>query len=418
MSMDRMLKKRWLSWRRVLGGLTVLAAVGAAGWMLLGTGREQVLRVDPDRISVATVTAGAFQEFVPVQGTIQPRQTIFLDTVEGGQVVEVYREPGSMVKAGDPLLKLANTDLQLQILSREAELSQQSNTLRTTRLDLQRFELQQRRDMADLELDLTQTRREHERNQRLLAENLISRQDFDKTQDRFQYLQRRKELLEATASQERQMRREQIQQLEEALSRLQETLHLVRNKLDVLTVRAPVSGLLSSLDAQKGQNRTSGQRLGQVDLLDGFKVRAAIDETYIKRIQVGRRAICETDGQKTTLTVTKVYPEVHDGSFEVDLAFDGPPPAGSRRGQTLQMRLDLSERRAATLLPTGGFFQQTGGNWIYRLEEGGASAVRVPIRLGMANTDHFEVLEGLHPGDRVVVSSYETFGAAARLILK
>lgn len=418
MSMDRTIKKRFWTGQRVVFILIGLTITGLIGYLWLSAGEGTALRVEKDRLTISEVVRGPFREFIPVVSSVLPLHTIYMDAVEGGRVEAVFVQAGAMVKEGDPLFRLSNTNLLLDVMTREAELHQNSNNLRNTRMQMEQYELSLQKDLADQDFQIALTGRDFERKKWLLKERLIAQQEYDDVRDRFDYLKKKREMTLATGEQERKLRREQIQQLEASLQQLQDNHQLVRQKLDNLTYRAPVSGLLSSLDVEKGQNKPSGQRLGQIDMMDGFKVRAEIDEHYLNRVQIGKEGQFDFAGQSHQLVIRTIYPEVRNGRFEVDMQFTGPLPDGIRRGQTLHLRLNLSDEKEAVLLATGGFYQTTGGNWVYIVDAAGSGAVRRNIRLGMYNSEVYEVLEGLAPGDRVVTSSYETYGQIDRLIFK
>jgi len=418
MSMDRPLKKRTLSLRNGLRfGLPVLF-VAAVACLLIFQSRATTLRVQEAHLTIAEVRRGPFQEFIPVIGSVQPINSMYLNAEEGGRVEQLYLKAGAFVRAGEPILKLSNTDLLLDIMYREAEFFQQNNNLRTAQLSLEQYRFELDRQLADVEHELERARREYRNQDALYQESLVSRDMFEAARETFEYAEKKRVLTLETRQRELAFRDQQIAQLEESVARIKENLALVRQKLENLIIRAPVTGQLTSLQAELGQSKSPGEPLGQVDILDGFKVRAPIDEHYIARISTGLRGTFDLAGLFYELRVKQVFPEVREGRFEVELEFFGQQPDGIRRGQSLHIRLELGDVGEALLLPTGGFFQKTGGNWVYLVEPGGKSAVRHPIRLGRQNPEYYEVVDGLHPGARVVTSSYDNYGDMDRLVFQ
>jgi HlyD family secretion protein len=417
--MDRAIQRRL--WTRTRSAVLVLTAAGLVSLAFLARGLStSTLHLDPDRLVISTVEREQFQEFTPVTGQVLPRDVFFLGSVEGGRVEELYAEEGDVVEKGQPILRLANTDLQLEILRREDLLAEQRNQLVDARLEGERQEDEARRRLAELEHEILKQRRIHERDASLNEAGLIPEIDFELSLAEKEFLQEQKELLIRQEENDRRFRQEQLKQVEEAVGRMAENLSLARQKLEKLTVRSPISGRLTSLDAELGESKAPGERIGQVDVLDDFKVRAEADQVYITRVGIGQTALIELDGESYELRVEKTYPEVQGGRFAVDLEFADRLrlPEGIKRGQTLHLRLMLGERAEVLTLDAGPFFQKTGGRWAYVVEPGGAFATRRPIILGRRTTDAYEVLDGLEPGDRVVTSSYDTLGEYERLVFE
>lgn len=419
MGMDRVIeKKKWPPKK--------IAALAAAGLFFLVviygalfSDSSSKLNVEEEKITISTVAKGPFQEFIPVTGNVLPRTTIYLDAVEGGRVEKIFIEAGSMVKRGDKILQLGNTNLLLDIMFREAQFFEQSNNLRNTRLLMEQNRLNLRQRLVEQDYQLERLKRQFDRSSELFKKNLISQQEFEQTQSDYDYYRKQKELATESFRQDSLFREIQIQQLESSLKRMQDNLSVVKQKLDNLTIVAPIDGQLTSLNAENiGESKNPGERLGQIDVLDGFKVRAGIDEHYLPRISRDLTGEFDFAGSTYQLITKKVFPEVRDGRFDVDLEFVGEQPRGIRRGQTLQIRLQLGDLSEAVLLARGGFYQKTGGQWVYVVDDDGTVASKRPIRLGRQNPQVFEVLEGLEPGERVVTSSYDTFGDIDKLILK
>jgi len=419
--MDRRIeKKKWPPKKiAALCGAGLFVCLSVYGfWKDSGVTR---LNVEAEKLTLSPVEKGLFQEFIPVRGAVLPGQTIYLDALEGGQVEEVFSEEGSMVEKGDAILELVNEELQLQVLTREAPLEEQLDRLRNSRLEMEQNLLRSRQNLLSIDFQLQQKRRKYEKYSSLSEKDLVAvmpRAEYEQLKDEYEYHVQLKEISVETHRQDSLLAQRQIEQLEAAVERMQRNVEMVRRRLDNLILRAPVAGQLTVLDAEIGESKSRGERLGQIDVLNGFKVRAAIDEFYITRIQKDQRGEFDLSGATYGLVIDKVYPEVREGRFEIDLEFVGDPPGNVRRGQTLQIRLELGDLEEALLLARGGFYQKTGGNWVYVLDAEGKRAVRRPIRIGRQNPRFFEVLEGLEPGERVITSSYDNFGDMDMLVLK
>lgn len=416
--MDRVIQKKKWPPRKIIQLSLALAFVSLVLYGLLFMDKSSKLNVDVERITISTVNFGPFLEYIPIVGNVLPIKTIYLDATEGGRVERIFREAGSLVKYGDPILKLTNTNLLLDIMYREAQLFEQSNNLRNTRLAMEQNRLTLRSNLIDQNYHILRLKRNYERSQELVKQNLISQQEFEEVRDEYEYYLKRKEVTLQSQRQDSIFRQVQISQLEASVQRMQANLEIVKQKLENLVLKAPISGQLTSLNAEIGQSKSAGERLGQIDVLDSFKVRAAIDEHYIARIEVNRTGTFELAGQSYRVRVKKIYPEVREGRFETDLFFEGTPPSDIRRGQTLHIRLELGDLEQAMLLPTGGFYQKTGGQWVYVVDKSDDFATKRKISLGRQNTQFYEVLEGLAEGEKVITSSYDNFGDNDKLILK
>jgi HlyD family secretion protein len=380
--------------------------------------RVSSLNVEKERITISTVTKGPFQEYIAVIGNVLPRFTQELSAVEGGTVEEKYIEAGTMVKKGDRILKLNNSNLVLDIMWREADFFNASNNLRSTRLSMEQYKMSLRKEMNDVDNALQQQKRTYERSAEMIKGDLISQHEYELAKDQYEYLLKKKEITIDSQKNDLEFRQIQLEALDETVKRLQESLNLAKKRLDNLVVRAPVSGFLTSLDAEVGQSKMNGIRLGQIDVLDGYKVRAQIDENYLPRVQAGKSGNFELADKTYRVIVRKVFPEVREGRFEVDLDFVDKQPEGITRGQSYHIQLNLSDVSESLLVAKGGFYNTTGGNWVFVLDPSGSFAGKKPIKIGRQNTAEYEVLEGLKPGDRVVTSSYESYGTVDRLILK
>ena len=417
MSMDRKIEKKKWPLKRVLvvsaAGLFVLIVAYA----LLFGNTSASLNVETNKITVSTVERGPFQELIPVSGTVLPIKSVYMDAMDGGRIDQIFVEEGAMVKQGDSILRMTNTNLQMELMFREADLFEQMNNLRAVRLAIEQNRLNLREQMAEIDYQNGLQTRNFDRAKALHEKNVISLDEFERTRDDYEYWKTRKSLVTESQRQDSIMRDMQVQQLELSIQRMQQNFKIVRENYENLVQRAPISGQLSQLNAEIGELKSPGERLGQVDVLDGYKVRAAIDEFYISRIAIGQTGESEISGVKTKLIVSRVFPEVRDGRFEIDLQFEGAAPAGIRRGQTIQVRLALGELSEAVMIARGGFYQTTGGNWIYVVNESGDIAHKRKIRLGRQNPRMYEVLEGLEPGEQVITSSYDSFGDFEKLNL-
>ncbi len=416
-TMDRRIERKRFTPRRIALGVLVAAVIAFGAYALL-TVNTSSLNVDAGKLTLAPVTYGPFLEYIVEQGAVMPLTTIYLDAVEGGRVEEVFVEEGTQVELGTQILRLSNATLQLNVMQREAELFREVNELRQTRVIMAQRRLNLRAQMVELDYELRQAEREYERQEALLEADLGTRQEYDTAQDNLEYLTRKRSVTIETVSQDSIYQEVQIEQLEESIDRLGLNLEVIKENQENLTLRAPITGLLSSLIAEVGESKPRGERLGQIDVEDQFKVRAAIDEHYIARIRSGQAGSFDFAGGTYNLVIGRVYPEVIEGQFEADMVFVEGMPEGLRRGQTLQVRIALGELADALQVPRGGFYQKTGGRWIYVLDSSDEFAVRRPIRLGRQNSQFFEVLEGLEEGETVITSMYDNFGDMEQLVLK
>ena len=417
---DRKIETSLFTPKRIGIGAAVVLALGALAYGVWTTATGgQVYNVDRDKVTISTVQQGDFQEFIAVTGTAVPEQTVYLGAVEGGRVEEIFLQEGAMVKQGDPILRLSNNDLRLQLARTEARLSEQRSSMQQIRMDMEQRRLSLQRDLAQIKNQVRQLERQHRRQKQLHEQDLIADQQFEQTRDNLQYQRQRLALTRSAYRQDSLTYQTRLDQQRSQQQRLDDRYETMQEAVQSLTVQAPIDGQVTSLNAELGQIIGAGTRVGQVDNIDRYDLRAQIDEFYIERVRHGQTATTEALGDTTrTLTIDRVYPEVEGGQFEVDLAFRGDAPLDLRRGQTVRLRLELGQPKEATLLARGGFYQSTGGNSAYVLTEDGESATRQSIRLGRQNPNYFEVLGGLEPGDKVITSSYDTFGDADRLSLE
>ncbi|MAL19286.1 MAG: efflux transporter periplasmic adaptor subunit [Balneola sp.] len=418
MGMDRKIEKKTWTLKRILmifGGAAFIGLSIYAFWFM---DVRSTLNVERDKITISTVQEDTFQEFIQVTGAVQPIQTIFLDAIEGGVVQEVFLESGTMVEEGDTILTLTNSSLQLQVLQQTSGLYDQINNVRNSRLNLEQNTLQLQEQLANAESQKEILKSQFERQQKLVDRGLISEEEFQTTKENYEYQRKRYELTYESYKKDSVQTITQLRQLNNSEDRMFQNLNAVQQILDNLAVTAPIAGQLSTIELNQGQSISSGERIGQVDILDGYKVRVAIDEYHLSRIVRGLEGSFTFDGRDHKLLITKIYPVINNGQFEVDMEFVNNAPEGLRRGQTLRIRLELGESASAVQVPRGGFYQTTGGNWIFVVNENDGKAYRRDLRLGRQNPEYFEVLGGISPGEKVITSSYDTFGDNEVLVLE
>ncbi len=416
--MDRaIVKKKW-STKRILtiAGIAGIIALIAASYY--STSGNSKLNVDTERITISEVKEGIFQETIPVNGIVLPVTSIYLDAQEGGRVEEKYVEDGAIMKKGQPILRLSNTDLLMTLMSQQNNVYNTLTQMQINSNNAQQNTVSKLNQMADVESQLKEAERLYNLNKKLFEEKVIGSQEFRQSEINYNYYLEKKKLTEQILYQDSISRLQQATQDKQSYAGSQQALNIMQKKVGDLIVRAPVDGQLTSLDAEIGQNKNKGERLGQIDVLSGFKVRVDVDEHYISRIYPGQRGHFTFADTTYYLEIKKVFTQVTNGRFQVDMEFVDKVPKGIRRGQTLQTLLALSDERKSLLLPRGGFYQQTGGNWVFKVSADGKKAYKVDIQLGNQNQDYYEVLQGLQPGDKVVTSSYENYGTMQELVLK
>jgi HlyD family secretion protein len=415
---DRVVQKLKWTKKRILttAGIVALITLIISSY-LLTSGKSRV-NVKMDHISIKEVKEGAFQEFIPLNGIVLPITTIYLDIAEGGRIEEKYVEDGVIMEKGEPILKLSNTDLELSLINQETSVFNLLTQMQISRNATQQNSISKLNQKADVESAWKEAERVYKLNKQLYDEKAIGSQEFKQSQIAYDYQVKRKELTDQILKQDSLSRKQEQEQTRKSYERTQNALAVMRRKVDDLIIRAPVDGQLTSLDAEIGQNKNKGERIGQLDVLSGYKIRADIDEHYISRVFTGLTGDFILSDKTYKLKIKKVFTQVANGRFQVDMEFIGEVPQTVRRGQTVQFRLALGDETQSLLLSKGGFYQQTGGNWIFKLSEDGKTAYKVDIQLGRQNLDYYEVLHGLKSGDKVVVSSYENYGDMQELILK
>ena len=374
-------------------------------------------KVDSTGLQIADVQQELFDDYVRVDGRVMPIRTVQISPEEGGIVREIVKEEGSKVKKGDVIIRLSNSNLDLQILNAEAELAEKQNILRNTQISMEQDRLNNRTEQAQLDLEVIRKQRAHEQQKRLHEQKLTPREDYIQSKEDYELAVRRQTLINQRLSQDSIFRMSQVDQMEDNLANMQRNVVLIRERKEHLNVVSAIDGELGLLDVELGQNITSGQKIGQINDLSNYKVEGSIDEHYIDRVMAGLDASFERAGKLYGLRVRKVYPEVRENKFRVEFVFTGEYPDNIRTGQTYYMNLQLGQPTESVIIPRGSFFSQTGGKWIYVVDKDGKKAYRRNIRLGRQNPKYYEVLEGLEPGERVIVNGYESYGDAKTLTI-
>jgi HlyD family secretion protein len=418
MGMDKIIEKKkglrpkHIIW--IVGGLAFTFLL----YKVIFAESGSTFRAEKDKLTISAVEDGLFNDYITVIGQVEPITTIYLDAIEGGQVEERFIEEGSMVKKGDVILRLENRQLYQTILNSEAALAEKENYLRNTRISFETELIQSRKNLLDNRYRLNRKKRSFEQNKALYTDELISKEDFLQAKEDFEYESNMLEINKVKAKNDSLIRLTSMQSLETDLVKMRQMLILVRERLDNLNVKAPVDGQLGMLDAEIGQRINEGQRIGQINVLDNFKIKALIDEHYIDRVKRDLPASLDRNGTIFNLKVRKVYPEVRNGQFEIDMVFSGTTPDNIRTGQSYHIKLELGESGKAVLLSRGGFFQSTGGQWVFVLNQDETEATKRNIKIGKQNPQYYEVLEGLNAGEKVITSGYEMFGTNDRIVMK
>jgi len=389
-----------------------------AAYQFIFTSSVSTFRTEKDKLSIAEVTQGKFDDYITINGNVAPIATIYMDAYEGGRVTEKLIEEGATVKKGDIILKLENMNLYEQILQSESNLALKQNDLRSTKLNFDSRLVEGKKSLATSSTDLQRLKRNFEQNQALYTEELISKEDYLKSKEDYELSQKQFEIVKLQTENDAKLAETSLTGLDSDLARMQKTLGMVYQRLDHLNVRAPADGQLGFLDAEIGQSIAQGERIGQINVLTDYKIEATIDEHYIDRVIRDLTALLERNGKEYPLRLRKVYPEVRNGKFKVDLVFTDEKPETIRTGQSYNIKLQLGESSDALLLPKGSFFQSTGGQWIFVVNPDGDVALKRNIRIGKQNSRYYEVLEGLQAGEKVITSNYDSFGEAEKIVLK
>lgn len=417
--MDRPVTLPW--WRRrhwqkslVVGGALLLMVITA---MVLVGPAQRSLRMSAAGASIATVERGVYRDFIPVRGEVTPLETIYLDALEGGRVDRILVQAGDHVEAGQALVEFTNTELELEVLNREGSLVQSLTQLQGHETQLEQNRASNDRVLADIAYDVTRLQRAIERREELAARQLVSAESLDQLRDELDRAQRQHRMQQESNARQEALRHQQAPQIKVQMARLQESLQIIHGKLRNLTARAPVAGLVTHMDIKVGETRGRGERLADITPQTGYRLTAAVDEYYLGRVREGQIAQVEREGRKFALRVERVYPQVREGAFQVDLAFDGATPPGLLRGQSLQGRLSLGEDVEGVVLASGAYLEASGGAWVFVLDSSGYSAQRRRVRFGRRNAEQVEVLAGLEPGERVIISDYTDLDRIERIDL-
>ncbi len=416
--MDRIIeKKRWTT-RKLLTIAFIGAFVILLIYLFFIRDKRSKLYVDKEQITIASVMADKFQEFIPVDGVVYPKTTIFIDAIQGGIVEAVYVEDGAILKKGDPILKLMNANMELSFMEQETRMYDAINNLQNTKISLEQNKYNRQREIADLDYRIDEARKDYDRKKQLYDEEVISIKDFEDANRQFNSLKRQYYLALELQRLDSIYALSQLKQINSSISRIKNNLSLLRRNMDNLNIKAPADGKLSSFSAEIGETKSAGEHLAQIDMADGFKLRANIDERYISRVHKEQEAEFDFNKQTYYLKINKIYTDVTNGTFQVDLLFEGDYPRSIKRGQTLQLRLIFSSPKDAIIVKRGGFFQETGGNWIYVVDPTGSYAIKREINIGRYNTRYYEITAGLDPGELVIISSYNNFGNKDKLVFK
>ncbi len=415
--MDKQIKKKYWTLKRIGTYAGIAALVGFISYQFIFADRRSKLKIEKDKITISEVKMGEFKEYIPQTGIVEPSRTVYLDAIEGGNIKRIVSESGAMLKKGDVILELTNLNRELSVLQQEASFNESINRARETKLNIMRNDLDQRQQLALIDNQLQILEPQYRRQKQLFEKKLIAKQDFERTEADYKYNIERKRITYEVYRNDSIDRIRQLKAVSKSEQQMTLSLDGVSKILDNLLIRSPIDGQLSTPHWEIGQAVSLAQRLGQVDIVGSFKVRVPIDELYLPKISAGLPATTDFAGKTYHLSITYIYPTIQNGRFEVDMNFEGETPQGIRRGQSLRMRVELGQPSQELLLPIGGFYKDTGGNWVF-IMDGEGKAVKRDVKLGRKmGSEFFEVLEGLKPGDKVITSSYENFGNNEVLLL-
>ncbi len=417
-SMDKPIPKKKGIRMKHIGYLGIALLTAALVYMAFFANHTSVFRIEADKLITGSVTEGQFNDYITVTGNVEPISTIFLDAQEGGRVEEKLIEEGTMVKKGDLILRLSNPDLYLNILNSEGQLAEKENFLRNTQITMEQERIAIKRELVNLRYDIERKRRIYKQNEMLIKDDLISREEFIRSKEDLDMAIQSKELFVERQKQDSLFRSSNVETIKNDLLNMRKNLTMVKDRVKNLDVVAPVDGELGLLTPEIGQSIARGENMGQINVLTSYKVSAQIDEHYIDRVRTQLSGKLERQSHEYDLLVRRVYPEVRNGTFKIDMTFSDTMPENIRTGQTYFISLQLGQPKEAIMVPVGGFFQETGGQWIFVLDPSETYAVKRDITIGRKNPKYYEILEGLKPGEKVIVSGYETFGRVEKLILK
>ncbi len=416
--MDKKIKKKVWTFKRISLYTLALIFVSLILYSFFFADKRSKLNVDLEKITIAEVTYGVFQDFIPVTGTVLPSTTRYLDAREGGIIQSIVKETGDLVNKGDVIMRLGNSTLELSVLSQQASLYEQINRSTTTRLSLNQNDLSQQQRLAEIDYQISLLKPQYVRFKQLYEKDLVSKRDLEEIEEQYKFYLTTKELTHASYKVDSTSRIRQLVELNASEGRMRQNLEGVNMILDNLIVRSPIDGQLATPDHELGQSIVRGERIGQIDVVGSYKVRVRIDELYLPRVDIGLKGSFPQSGVDYELVITKIFPTITEGRFEVDMEFTGDQPESIKRGLSVRIRLELGNSAEALLLPMGGFYKDSGGNWVFLVDKSGDRAIRKDIRLGRKNSEYFEVMGGLEAGQKVITSSYDHFGDNEVLILK
>ena len=418
MGMDKVIEKKKWTTKKILQIAAISVFLIFILYLLFFRDKRSKLYVDKSQVTIATVLKDKFQEFIPVDGVVFPRNTIYIDAVQGGFVEKVYVEDGAILKKGDTIMKLSNANMELSLMEQETRIFEAVNNLQNTKIALEQNKFYRQKEIVQLQYQIDQAMRDFERKETLYKQEVISDKEYEDAKREHDFslkqlhisleLKKLDSISAATRS----------RQINLTMERMQDNLDMLRANLENLYIKSPTDGQLSSFSVEIGETKSAGEHLGQIDMNDGYKLKANIDERYISRVYSGQEAEFDFAGKSYLLRIGKIYTDVTNGSFQVDLFFDGEEPDQIKRGQTLQLRLSFSSATDAVIVKRGGFFQETGGNWIYIVDPSGEFATKRKIKIGRQNTSYYEVMEGLEPDEKVIISSYDSYGSKDKLVFK
>jgi HlyD family secretion protein len=418
MGMDRVIEKKKWTLKKILQVAGIGIFIVFIIYLLFIRDKRSKLYVDKSQITIATVAADKFQEFIPIDGVVLPKNTIYIDAVQGGFVEKIFVEDGAQLTKGDTILKLSNTNMELSQMETETRIYEAINNLENTKIGLEQNRFIRQSEITELQYTMDKTTLDFGRKKQLFGEGVISKKEFEDAQRDYDYTIRQLQISLELKKLDSISAVSRSKNIDATIIRMRNNLGLLKTTIENLYIKAPIQGQLSSFSAEIGETKAAGEHLGQIDLPEGFKLRANIDERYVSRVYNGQEAEFDFAGQTFRLAIGKIFTDVTNGSFQVDLFFQGPEPEQIKRGQTLQVRLSFSSPADAIIVKRGGFFQETGGNWIYLVDPSGEYATKRKIRIGRQNTNYYEVMEGLEPGEHVIISSYDGFGGKEKLVLK
>ncbi len=416
--MDRAIKKKKWTLKRILTISAILVFLMFLVYIFFLRDKQSRLYVNQDQLSIATVLEEKFQEFIPVDGIVFPKNTVYIDAVTGGIVEAVWVEDGAILKKGEPILKLMNANMELSTMEQETRMLDAINNLQNTKIQLEQSKFIREKEIATLSYQLQQAEQDYDRKKQLYENDVIASKEWEDAERNFLGLKRQLELSKELQKLDSIFAYSQIIQINQSMGRMGNNLELLRKTVESLNIKAPADGKLSSFSAEIGELKQAGEHLAQIDMMDGYKLKARIDERYISRVFVEQEAEFDFNRETYKLKIKKIYTDVVGGTFEVDLLFDGEYPEAIKRGQTVQLRVIFSSASDAIIVKRGGFFQETGGNWIYVVDPSGSFAIKREISIGRQNTRYYEVKGGLDPGEKVIVSSYKSFGSKDKLIFR